>query len=256
MSAPVAAATAGPSAYWYLTRSTGAVALVLLTLSAALGVLDVSRWSSPRFPRFAIDSLHRSSSLLVMVFVVLHVITAVLDSFAPIRLLDAVIPFTGTYRPLWLGLGALAFDLLLALAATSLVRRHLGHRAWRAVHWSAYACWPLALVHTLGTGSDVKSAWLLALSIACLAVVIVAVAARAMRGWAEHARLSGAALAADAVLVLGLVLWLPGGPLGPGWARRAGTPASLLGKPSSAPRSNAAAGRRAATARAPRPRRA
>jgi sulfoxide reductase heme-binding subunit YedZ len=91
--------TVGPSAYWYLTRSTGVVALVLLTLTVILGVVDVSRWSSSRWPRFVLDSLHRSVSMLVLVFLGLHILTAVLDSFAPISLLDAVVPFIGSYRP-------------------------------------------------------------------------------------------------------------------------------------------------------------
>ena len=93
-------------------------------------------------------------------FLAVHIVTAVLDSFAPISLLDAVIPFAGSYRPLWLGLGAVAFDLLLAVDDHQPARERLGHRAWRAVHWLAYACWPLAVVHGLGTGSDVHQAWM------------------------------------------------------------------------------------------------
>src|SRR5207245_2771326 len=98
-----------------------------------------------------------------------HIATAVLDSFAPIRVVEAVVPFAGTYRPLWLGLGALAFDLLLALTVTSLLRPLLGLRAWRAVHWLAYACWPVALAHGLGTGSDARSPWMLAITAGCSA---------------------------------------------------------------------------------------
>src|ERR1700685_1804264 len=100
----------GPSTYWYLTRSTGAVALALLTLSVALGVAGVSRFSSPRWPRFVVDSLHRNVSLLALAFLIVHILTAVLDSFAPISLIDAVVPFAGSYRPFWLGLGAISFD--------------------------------------------------------------------------------------------------------------------------------------------------
>src|ERR1039458_5726960 len=173
-------AAAGPSIYWYLTRSTGAVALLLLTLAIALGVLDVRRFSTPRWPRFVVDSLHRNVSLLAMVFLVLHIITSVLDSFAPISLLDAFVPFVGSYRPFWLGLGAVAFDLLLAVTITSLLRQRMGYAGWRAIHWFTYPRWPIALLHGLGTGSDVKSTWLLALSVACLAVVLAAVLSRAL----------------------------------------------------------------------------
>jgi len=224
----VIAASSG-SAYWYLTRSTGAVALLLLTLSIVLGVVDVRRWSTPQWPRFVVDSLHRNVSLLAIVFLALHILTSVLDSFAPISLLDAFVPFAGAYRPLWLGLGALALDLLLAVTLTSLLRQRFGYASWRAVHWLTYASWPIALLHGFGTGSDVTSTWLLALSIACAAIVLMAVLARALAGWPEHAGRRGAALGGAGAFSLFLLLWLPAGPLGSEWARRSGTPSSLLG---------------------------
>jgi sulfoxide reductase heme-binding subunit YedZ len=222
-------AAAGPSAYWYLTRSTGAMALLLLTLAIALGVVDVQRWSARGLPRFVVDSLHRNVSLLAMTFLFAHILTSVLDSFAPIGLVDAFVPFAGSYRPFWLGLGAVAFDLLLAVTCTSLLRRRIGFTSWRAIHWLTYASWPIALLHGLGTGSDVKSAWLLALSIACLGIVVAAVLARVIAGWPERARLRGTALGAAGAFSLFLLLWLPSGPLGSEWAKRSGTPSSLLG---------------------------
>ncbi len=158
-----------------------------------------------------------------------HIATAVMDSFAPIRLIDAVVPFTSAYRPLWLGLGAIAFDLLLAVAITSLVRRRLGYRAWRATHWLAYASWPVALLHGLGTGSDARARWMLALVAVCLAIVVAAVLARVAYGWPERFATRLAAGTAAVILPIGLLAWLPGGPLASGWAARAGTPASLLG---------------------------
>jgi Ferric reductase like transmembrane component len=235
--------TLGPSVYWYLTRSTGVVSLLLLTLTVVLGVIDVRRWSTPAWPRFVLDSLHRSVSMLVLVFLGLHIVTAALDSFAPIALIDAVLPFIGSYRPVWLGLGAVAFDLLLAIAITSLMRERLGHRAWRITHWLAYACWPIALLHGLGTGSDVKSAWSLALTAMCVVAAVVAVCVRTLPRWPEHPRVRSGALALTAILPIGLIIWLPGGPLGSGWARRSGTPVSLLASsvPSgSAPAANTA----------------
>jgi len=224
--APLAAG--GPSLYWYLTRSTGAVALLLLTGAIVLGVVDVRRWSTPRWPRFAVDSLHRSVSLLAMVFLAIHILTSVLDSFAPISLLDAFVPFAGTYRPFWLGLGAVSFDLLLAVTITSLLRQRIGYSSWRAIHWLAYASWPIALLHGFGTGSDVKATWLLAVSIGCLALVLAALLARVVAGWPANLGPRSAALGGAGVFSLFLLLWLPGGPLGPEWPRRSGTPSSLL----------------------------
>ncbi len=220
--------TVGPSAYWYMTRSTGWVSLLLLTATVVLGVIEVNRWSTSGWPRFVVHALHRYVSLLVLVFLALHILTAVLDSFATISLVDAVIPFIGSYRPIWLGLGTVAFDLLLAVAITSLIRQRIGYRTWRIVHWLAYACWPIALIHALGTGSDVKSAWSLALTSICVLAVMGAVGVRALRGWPAHARLRGVALGLAALVPIALIAWLPGGPLGRGWAHRAGTPVSLL----------------------------
>ncbi|MEA2140419.1 MAG: methionine sulfoxide reductase heme-binding subunit [Solirubrobacteraceae bacterium] len=224
----LALGASGGSAYWYLTRSTGTVALLLLTVAVALGVIDVRRWSSPRWPRFVVDSLHRNVSLLAMAFLGVHIVTSVLDSFAPISVLDAFIPFAGSYRPFWLGLGAVSLDLLLAVTITSLLRQRMGYSTWRAVHWLTYASWPIALLHGFGTGSDVKSTWLLGLSVACLLVVLAAVVVRVVSGWPENQRLRGAALGGAGVFSLFLLLWLPGGPLGSEWPRRSGTPSSLL----------------------------
>ena len=222
------AASLGPSAYWYLARATGAVSMVLLTASVVLGVVGTVRYSAPRWPRFAIDSLHRDISLLVIVLLVVHIVTSVLDGFAPIRLTDAVIPFATPYRPLWMGLGALSFDLLIALVITSLMRRRLGYKSWRATHWLAYASWPIAILHGVGTGTDVKSWWLLALTIACVVAVVVAVLVRIARNDPRYAGLRAPALALSIATPIALAIFTLAGPLQHGWARRAGTPASLL----------------------------
>ena len=225
----LAAVTSGSTrALWYLTRGTGVVTMLLLTVSVVLGVANVHRTATPQVPRFVLQQVHRNASLLALVFLFVHVATSLIDGFAPIRLIDAVIPFGSPYRPLWLGLGALASDLLIAIAVTSLLRRRLGYPAWRATHWAAYACWPIALLHGLGTGSDPKTGWMLVLTGASVVAVIVAVISRATAGWPSHrgARLS--ALGASALVPLGLLVWLPSGPLAAGWSRRAGTPPALL----------------------------
>jgi methionine sulfoxide reductase heme-binding subunit len=223
-------AAISPSAYWYLARGTGVVALILLTASVVIGVLGSLRFSAGRWPRFAVDTLHRDVSMLVIVLLVLHIATSVLDGFAPIAVTDAVIPFVSSYRPLWLGLGALSFDILLALVITSVLRRRFGYRNWRAVHWLAYASWPVAVLHGLGTGSDTKLWWMLALTAACVAAVIVAVLVRISRAMPEHMGLRVPAVALSVATPIGLAAFTLAGPLAHGWAQRAGTPASLLGK--------------------------
>ena len=225
---PPLAATLGPSAYWYLTRGSGAVALVLLTISVVLGIAGSLRVYSDRWPRFAVDTVHRDVSLLVIVVLVIHIITSVLDSFAPISLVAAVVPFDTTYRPLWLGFGALSFDLLLALAITSLVRRRLGYATWRAVHWLAYASWPVAVLHGLGTGSDTKVWWMLLLTALCVAAVTVAVCWRVANAERPAPALQGPAILLSLGVVAALAVFTVAGPLQTGWARRAGTPTHLL----------------------------
>jgi DMSO/TMAO reductase YedYZ heme-binding membrane subunit len=223
------AATLGPTAYWYLTRATGVVSLVLLTAVVVLGLLGPMRLApNPRWPRFAVESLHRDLSLLAVALIVIHVITTVLDGFAPIGLIDAVIPLHSPYRPLWLGFGAVAFDLILALVITSLIRRRLGYRAWRGIHWLAYACWPVALLHGLGTGSDSEQAWALGVTFVCVIAVSWAVVARLQRGHDVSSRWRSLGAAGAVLTPVGLLAFTLAGPLSPRWAERAGTPASLL----------------------------
>src|SRR5947209_17837001 len=99
----LAPAAAGPTALWYLTRGTGTIALLLLTLSVVLGVANVRRLQTDAMPRFVWDAVHRNASLLAVAFVVVHIATSLLDGFAPISLLDVVIPFKSAYRPIWVG---------------------------------------------------------------------------------------------------------------------------------------------------------
>jgi sulfoxide reductase heme-binding subunit YedZ len=228
-----ALAAASSRAYWYLARGTGATSLLLLTAVVVLGVIGSMRVAfAPRWPRFAIDSLHRDLSLMVIVLLAVHIITSVLDSFAPIRLVDAVIPLASSYRPLWLGLGALSFDLLLALVVTSLLRRRFGYRSWRAVHWLAYLSWPVAVLHGLGTGSDTKSLWMLILTAACGLAVLVAVWMRIGAARVTPPSLRAPALLVSVLAPLAILVFTLLGPLEKGWARRAGTPAALLPKAS------------------------
>jgi hypothetical protein len=220
---------AGPSPLWYLSRGTGAVTLVLLSATVVLGIMGTLRWRpGARTPRFVVDGLHRNLALLVVVLLPAHVLTALLDPFAHLRVLDALLPLASRYRPVWLGFGALALDLLIALVVTSMLRARLGLRAWRAVHWAAYACWPVALLHGLGTGTDASAAWLQALTACCAGAVAVAVAARLLRGWPARAGLRAGGLGVVVTTLAAGTAFAVQGPLKQGWASRAGTPAPLL----------------------------
>lgn len=139
------ATATGGKALWYLTRATGVVALVLLTVSVVMGVVAAVGWATERWPRFLSQSVHRNVSLFCIGFVALHVVTTVSDGYVPIGFASAFLPFLTPYRPIWIGLGALGFDLLLVVLVTSALRHRIGYSSWRFVHWLAYLC--LSLIH-------------------------------------------------------------------------------------------------------------
>ena len=174
------------AALWYLGRGSGVVSLLLLTVVVALGIATRSGRPLPGLPRFAVATVHRTASLTAVVFLGLHITTLVLDPIAQLRWVDVVLPFAGTYRPLWLGLGTLAADLIAALVVTSLLRQRIGARVWRLVHWAGYAAWPVALLHGLGTGTDAGTPWLLTLTVGCVAAVLGALAWRLSPNFAER----------------------------------------------------------------------
>jgi len=167
----------GP-ALWFANRGTGFVLLVLLTLSTVLGVLSTARFSPRLWPRMLTQGLHRNISLLAVTFLAAHVVTAVVDTFVDIRWYDAFVPFGGRYMPLWLGYGAVALDLLIAVTVTSLVRHKMSHKPWRVVHLLAYGAWGLGLLHGLQMGTDASTQWGAAIIYGCIAVVLAAVVAR------------------------------------------------------------------------------
>jgi methionine sulfoxide reductase heme-binding subunit len=163
---------------WYATRAAGIVALVLLTGTTALGLLTGGRVSAPRWPRFVVIRLHRNVSLLALAFLGLHIGTTVIDTYTSIGVQDAVIPFLSGYHRLWLGLGAIASDLLVALSVTSALRYRIGLRLWRLVHWCGYLCWPVAMAHGLGIGTDRSESWVFVLAVACGCAVAVSAVVR------------------------------------------------------------------------------
>ena len=108
---------------WYFARATGLVALVLLTGVIVLGVLGPMRVASKLWPRFAIRTLHRDVSLLALLVIAIHVVVLVLDTYVRIPITASVLPWGSSHAPFWTGVGAVAFDLLIAIVVTSLARR-------------------------------------------------------------------------------------------------------------------------------------
>jgi sulfoxide reductase heme-binding subunit YedZ len=155
-------------AVWYLMRASGVVAVLLLTVAFGLGVATSNRWK-PRASRLWVTTaIHRNASLLAIAFLAVHVFTSAIDPDAAVRWLAVVWPFGTSWS---LAVGTFSLDLVAALVLTSLGRRRLSFRAWRVLHRSAYAAWPLAVAHGLGMGTDVRTWWLQAVTIACIAAM-------------------------------------------------------------------------------------
>jgi sulfoxide reductase heme-binding subunit YedZ len=166
---------------WYLMRGTGLVSLVLLTFTLAAGIAGVRRWSRPGWPRALVAFLHRNLALLAVVLLAVHITTAIIDPYVSIGWLAAIVPLASHWKSIWVGLGALALDVMIALVVTSLVRAHLSHRVWRTVHWLAYAAWPLAVVHGFESGTDSSTGWARGVYVASIVIVAAALAWRLSR---------------------------------------------------------------------------
>jgi predicted ferric reductase len=163
---------------WYTTRGAGVVTLVLFSAVVVLGLLTTARFQARNWPRFVSAALHRNISLLALVFLALHIVTAVVDPFTHLGIIAATVPFGSYYRTFWLGLGTVAFELMIAIVITSLLRQHIGLRLWRLVHWLAYLSWPVAVLHGLGTGTDSWASWMVAVTVLCVGGVLGALVFR------------------------------------------------------------------------------
>jgi sulfoxide reductase heme-binding subunit YedZ len=185
---------------WFAARGAGAVSLLLLSASVSLGLVTVTRFQRDGWPRFLNYELHRRISLLSVVFLGVHIVAAVADPFTHLGIAAALVPLASTYRPIPVALGVVSVYLFVALIATSLLRKHVGQRAWRAIHWTSYAMWPLAVVHGMASGTDALAPWMLAVEIGSMAVVAAALAwrlqARDHLSAADAARLPRPALEA------------------------------------------------------------
>jgi len=251
-------AAVGGKAFWFLTRASGLVSIVLLSATIVLGVVASVGWTTERWPRFLSQNVHRNLSLLCIAFVGIHVVTTVLDGFVPIGFLDAVLPFHSPYRPIYLGLGALGFDLMLAVLITSGLRHRIGYSSWRFVHWLAYLCWPIALLHGLGSGTDTPLPVVLLVEAACTAAVLGALAWRLTTGRALPLARRAAAGIGAVVVTVAIAGFAAVGPLRPDWSHRSGTSSALLsqiaakfGAPAAAAPSSAAAAGGTPTTTAP-----
>ena len=179
-----------PQILWFATRGAGIVSLILFSAVACLGLLAVARTQSARWPRFLTVELHRNLALLSIVFLGIHIVTAVVDPFTSLGIGAALVPLASSYRPVPVAFGVVSIYLVLAVIVTSLLRERIGHQVWRAIHWASYAAWPLAVEHTLTAGSDSWSLWMLAVQGTCIVAVSAALVHRLTSGGTNRSRLA------------------------------------------------------------------
>ncbi len=174
---------------WYLSRATGVVSMVLLTTTLVLGMVLSGRRSDRPATSTTVAGLHRWLGLGMVVFLVGHITTAIVETYVSIGPLSALVPFTAGYEPLWVGFGTIAFDLLLAVAVTSALRHRIPERVWRGIHLASYVLWPTALLHGFMLGTS-DQPLLRLVTVACGVVGTVAVAWRiqATHSDREHRR--------------------------------------------------------------------
>jgi sulfoxide reductase heme-binding subunit YedZ len=166
---------------WYATRASGLMALILLTLTMVLGLITTTRARARNWPGFAQQELHRRISMLAVVFLAIHVVTSVIDTYVNISWAAVVVPFTSAYSTFWVGVGSIALDLMIAVFVSSLLRTRMRPQTWRAIHWLAYLCWPIALAHTFGMGTDASEHWVISLGVVCVLAVGAALAWRLLQ---------------------------------------------------------------------------
>lgn len=159
---------------WYVSRGTGVASIALLTAVVVLGAVTSGRRRPHGESATVVMAVHRWLSLGMLAFVTAHVATAVAETYVSIEAVSALVPFTSGYETVWVGLGTLAVDLLVAVSVSSWLRHRIPERAWRAVHWATYALWPTALAHGLALGTS-DQPLLRAVTLACGGVGVAAV---------------------------------------------------------------------------------
>lgn len=194
---------------WYAARAAGIAAYLILTVVVTLGMTMAGRRRLGRWPRFALEDVHRFGGLLVGSFVAIHVVTIAIDAYLPFSLPAILVPFVAHYRALYTALGIVAAELLLALAITNRYRDRLPYRFWRRAHYLNLAVWTAATVHGLGSGTDRSTPWLLALFAGSVATVLGAAVLRLQHGRALAAGVAAAGVAAVVLAAAGPLRFSP-----------------------------------------------
>ena len=166
--------------FWLLARATGIAAYVLLTLSVLAGLLVKSRpFGTAIKPALAVD-IHRTLAVLSITALVGHGLALVLDHTIEIGVMALLVPGTAPYRPVWTGLGVIAGELMLLVYVSFGLRKRIGMKNWRRLHWTTYGAFAGATAHGVMAGTDSGAPWALALYFGAVGAVVAATAWRAL----------------------------------------------------------------------------
>jgi len=171
---------------WYLVRSAGMSAYTLLAASMLWGLFLSSRVLKDWSPGPLTMLLHATTSWLAVVLSAAHALLLMFDSFYSYTLANIFIPFTGPYRPLAVGLGVVAFWLVLAITVSFSMRKLIGRRTWLWLHYTSYAAFGLITVHALAAGTDAAQSGIRIILVGFVAIVAVLFSWRVLREALEH----------------------------------------------------------------------
>jgi predicted ferric reductase len=147
-------ATDSQQLWWYVTRSAGIIAYLLLWLSIVWGLAVPSRIISPLIDQASTFDFHQFISLLSIGFVLVHVLVLTLDRYLPYSTLQILVPFLSPYRPLWVGIGVISFYITLLVTVTFYLRTRIGMGAFRAIHVLSLLGYLGVTLHGLYSGTD------------------------------------------------------------------------------------------------------
>lgn len=166
--------------FWILARAGGLTAYVLLTSSVLAGLVVKSRPFGRALKTASVTDTHRFLSLLALCAVGVHCFALVLDSTVRIRLPALIVPGLAPYRPLWTALGVISAELAALIFISFRLRKRIGARAWRRLHWATFGVFAAATVHGLAAGTDSARPWVFALYLGAIGSVVFATAWRVL----------------------------------------------------------------------------
>ena len=140
--------------WWYVTRSAGIIAYLLLWFSTILGLAVTSKYMDLMLDRMFTYDFHQFISLLSIAFLLVHILVLLIDRYLPYNLLQILVPFISPYRPVWVGIGVIAFYIIILVTVTFYIKKQIGMRSFRVIHYLSLLGYLGGLIHGIYAGTD------------------------------------------------------------------------------------------------------